>query len=149
MRHCSLPASPESFLFPRLGPSRTLKPRGQSATFQWLHMQGGFWTPSWGVGAGQEGRQGGKSSAEEDSAYCAHMGQGPRSWGSEGNRGPKRSLQTRQAAGTQPPQVRHTRNYKKHKRTQQTSTGLSSSICKTRGLAQRGFSEDPSNSIIL
>ena len=35
--------SPESFLFPRPGPSRTLTARGQSATFQWLRTpQGGL-----------------------------------------------------------------------------------------------------------
>lgn len=73
MRHSSPhPPSPESFLFPRPGPSRTHNARGQSATFQWLHRQGGFWIPSWGVGVGQEGRQRGRSSAEEDSAGCTH-----------------------------------------------------------------------------
>lgn len=63
---------PKSFLFPRPGPSRTFNARGQSATFQWLHRQGGFWIPSWGVEVGRGGRQGRKSSAEDDSACCVH-----------------------------------------------------------------------------
>ena len=63
--------SPESFLFPRPGPSRTLTARGQSATFQWLHTPTGrAGIPAWGVGVGQGGRQGENCSAEAESPLC-------------------------------------------------------------------------------
>ena len=80
--------SPESFLFPRPGPSRTLTARGQSATFQWLHTPTGrAGIPAWGVGVGQGGRQGENCSAEADSATVP-ITLRPRSRGGKGNRSP-------------------------------------------------------------
>lgn len=63
---------PESFLFPKPGPSRTFNARGQSATFQWLHRQGGFWIPSWGVEVRKGGREEGREKFRDDSDCCAH-----------------------------------------------------------------------------
>lgn len=93
----SPPPSPEFFLFPRPDPFRTLNARGQSATFQRI--------PSWG------GEGGARRQAEREKFSTGGFGLLRPLFRDQGhgavraNRGPKRSLQSRQAAATQSPQV--------------------------------------------
>lgn len=61
---------------------------------------GGLRIPAWGVGVGQGGGQGGKSSAENDSARCAHYSETKvtERWGTGVPRAPSRVSKRRPLA---------------------------------------------------